>query len=106
MQTCYASDGFDVLTAVIIKSNLFGLVTPCSAVENYQHFGRTCCLHLHCRRISEANIYQFDPKNEGSKFFRNVNEFISDYTPSHFRKLYFSCYKNYDIKDGGNLVML
>jgi hypothetical protein len=37
---------FGVLTAVTMKITVFWDVTPCSLVERYQCFGRTCCFHL------------------------------------------------------------
>jgi hypothetical protein len=51
-------------------------VTPCSLVDGYECLGRTYCTHLLDR----------GPKNEGSRFLRNVYNRISKYTSSYPRK--------------------
>jgi hypothetical protein len=37
--------GFEVLTAVSTKTDVFWVVAPCSLVEVYQRFRGPCCLH-------------------------------------------------------------
>jgi len=37
---------FEAFTAVKIHVDVFWVVTPCSAVLGYQHFGGPSCLHL------------------------------------------------------------
>jgi hypothetical protein len=46
--------GFEVLTAVVMKSSMFWDKTPCSALKVKRRFGGTCRLHLQGRRISQA----------------------------------------------------
>jgi hypothetical protein len=46
--------GFQVLTAVVMKSTMFRNITPCSPLEVNRRFGRTYRLHLQGRRISQA----------------------------------------------------
>jgi hypothetical protein len=46
--------GFEVLTAVVVKSCIFWDVTPCSPLKLNRRFGGTCRLHLQGRRISQA----------------------------------------------------
>jgi hypothetical protein len=46
--------GFEVLTAVVMKSSVFWDITPCSPLKVSRRFGWTCRLHLQGRRISEA----------------------------------------------------
>jgi hypothetical protein len=46
--------GFEVLTAVVMKSKIFWDITPCSPLKFNRHFGGTCRLHLQGRRISQA----------------------------------------------------
>jgi hypothetical protein len=50
--------GFEVLTAVFMKSSTFWDVTPCSLLKVNWCFGRICCLHLQGRKISEAKNQQ------------------------------------------------
>jgi hypothetical protein len=38
--------GFEILTAVVIKCNMFWDITPCSAMSVNRRFGRTYRLHL------------------------------------------------------------
>jgi hypothetical protein len=35
-----------IITGVKIQVEVFWVVTPCSVVVGYQHFGGPCCLHL------------------------------------------------------------
>jgi hypothetical protein len=37
-----------------MKSSIFWEITPCSLMKSNGSFGRTCHLHLHGRRISQA----------------------------------------------------
>jgi hypothetical protein len=46
--------GFEVLTVVVVKSTIFGDITPCSPLKVGLRFGGTYCLHLQGRRISRA----------------------------------------------------
>jgi hypothetical protein len=46
--------GFEVLTAVVMKSYVFWDVPPCSPFKINRRFGGTCRLHLEGRRISQA----------------------------------------------------
>jgi hypothetical protein len=44
------SVGFEVLTAVVIKSTIFWGITPCSPLKVNRRFGGTYRLHLQSRR--------------------------------------------------------
>jgi hypothetical protein len=46
--------GFEVLTAVVMKSTVFWDITPYSSLNVNQRFGGTYCLHLQGQRISWA----------------------------------------------------
>jgi hypothetical protein len=46
--------GFEVLTAVIMKSTIFWDITPCSPLKVNRRFGGTYRLHLQGRKISRA----------------------------------------------------
>jgi hypothetical protein len=46
--------GFEVITAVVIKSSSFWDITPCSPLKVNRHFGGTCRLHLQGGRIRQA----------------------------------------------------
>jgi hypothetical protein len=48
--------GFEVLTAVSTKMDVFWVVTPCCLVEVYRRFRGPCCLH-HQGLMMEANFY-------------------------------------------------
>jgi hypothetical protein len=45
--------GFEVLTAVVMKSSIFWDITPCtcSPLKVNRRFGGTCCLHLQVGKI-------------------------------------------------------
>jgi hypothetical protein len=55
--------GFDVLTAVVMKSSIFWDITQCSPLKDNRRFGSAYCLHLHGRRISQSrNEHEADSK--------------------------------------------
>jgi hypothetical protein len=45
--------GFEVLTAVVMKSSIFWHITSCSSLKVNRHFGGTYYLHLQGQRISQ-----------------------------------------------------
>jgi hypothetical protein len=51
--------GFEVLTAVIMRSSIFWDITPCSPLSVNRRFGGTYRLHLQGRRISRALLAIF-----------------------------------------------
>jgi uncharacterized protein YjiK len=51
--------GFEVLTAVVMKSTIFWDIKPCSPLKVNRFFGGKYRLHLQGRRISEAR-YQHE----------------------------------------------
>jgi hypothetical protein len=46
--------GFEVITAVVMKSTIFCDITPCSPLKVNRRFGGTYRLHLQGKRISRA----------------------------------------------------
>jgi hypothetical protein len=66
--------GFEVLTVVSTKMDVFWVVPLCSLVEVYQHFRGPCCLHHH------------GPDNGGSKDLWNVGKLPPDYMVLQPRK--------------------
>jgi hypothetical protein len=46
---CTIRVGFEVLTAVVIKSTVFWDITPCGQLKVNRNFGRTYGLHLQSR---------------------------------------------------------
>jgi hypothetical protein len=82
--------GFEVLTAVTMKSSIFWYITPCCSVKVNQRFGVTYRFHLQGRRIRQAIDQHelgrkqsmihagfllglhFDPEYEFNMFHRNV----------------------------------
>jgi hypothetical protein len=91
------SVGFQVLTAVVMKSSIFWDITPYSPLKVNRRFGVTGCLHLQGRRINQAinqreadfSVYYllhagfllglfFDPEYEGDIFLLNVGSLSTD----------------------------
>jgi hypothetical protein len=55
--------GFEVLTAVVMKSSIFWDITPYVPFKINRHFGGTCSFHRQGRRISQArNQHEEDSK--------------------------------------------
>jgi hypothetical protein len=52
MKNCHV--GFEVLTAVIMKSTIFWDITPCSSLSVNRRFGGTYRLHLQGQKIRRA----------------------------------------------------
>jgi hypothetical protein len=74
-QTSSVYVGFEVLTAVVMKSTIFWDMTPCSPVNFNRRFGGTNPHHLQGRRISRARNQKVASralKMEAIFFFRNV----------------------------------
>jgi hypothetical protein len=67
--------GFQLLTAVTMKSNIFREVTPYSLVER---FGKTYSFQLQGSRLSQASSLKME------MFLRNIGR-LPDYTASHLR---------------------
>jgi hypothetical protein len=76
--------GFEVLTAVVMKSSIFWDITPCSLLKVNRGFGGTYRHHLQGRRISLARNQRerrwqaelclfFDPEDRGDMFLRNFD---------------------------------
>jgi hypothetical protein len=86
------SVGFEVFTAVVLKSIFFWDMTPCSALSGTRRLGATwgtthrttqrysvylvekrpcnaCCLH----RAGLLHVLLFNPENEGDMFLRNIS---------------------------------
>jgi hypothetical protein len=58
--------GFEVLTAVVMKSPIFWDITPCSPLQLNRRFEGTCRLHLQGRKISQGrNQYEAVSKQFG-----------------------------------------
>jgi hypothetical protein len=58
---------YKVLTAVNMKITLFWNVIPCSLVERYQCFGRTCCFHLQIRRVNHMGKQRYMERRKGNR---------------------------------------
>jgi hypothetical protein len=100
--------GFEVFTAVVMKSIIFWDMTPCSPLSFNRRFGGTSRLHLQGRRnrfsktSKEAGLLAgfaepFSSTEDGDDIFlRNVGWNSTDYTASYPRRwyslyLYFLC---------------
>jgi hypothetical protein len=80
----YLRVGFEVLTAVVMKSSIFWDITPCSPLKVNRSFGGTCRFHLQGRKISLArnqreSRWQADPEDGGYMFLENVGWLSTDY---------------------------
>jgi hypothetical protein len=79
--------GFEVLTAVVVKSSIFRDITPCSPLKVRRSLEGTCRLHLQGGRISQGRkqnsachllhaaslpVIFVDPVDGGDMFLRNV----------------------------------
>jgi hypothetical protein len=72
--------GFEVFTALVMKSIIFWDMTQCSQLSFNRRFGGTYRLHLQGRRNrfskpankQVASFCFFDPEDRGDVFFRNV----------------------------------
>jgi hypothetical protein len=56
IQTNKEHVGFEVLTAVVIKSSVFWDMTQCSPLKVDRRFRGTCPLHRQCWRVSQREI--------------------------------------------------
>jgi hypothetical protein len=54
IRCCVVCVGFEVLTAVVMKSSNFWDITPCSPLKVNRRFGGTCLLHVQGQRIRQA----------------------------------------------------
>jgi dolichol kinase len=98
-RSCPYFVGFEVLTAVVMKSAIFWDITPCSPLKVNRRFGGTCLLHLQGRRISRARneresralfatcfhigfllAYYLDPNVVVYMYFLTVGWLSTDYT--------------------------
>jgi hypothetical protein len=70
---CGITLGFEVLTAVIMKSSIFGDITPCSPLKVYRCFRGTLQAELAtCFHAGFLLGLFFDPEDGGNMFLRNV----------------------------------
>jgi hypothetical protein len=90
--------GFEVFTAVVLKSIFFWDMTPCTPLSGTRRFGGTYPLHLQGRRIVQqshllarcfAQLF-YDPEDGGDTFLRNVGYHSTQYTASYPRRRYSS----------------
>jgi hypothetical protein len=88
-------EGFEVLTAAVMKSCIFGNVTPCSQFKAKRYFGGIYRLHLPDTRENQAGNNQsfnlclfracfllgwlLKTRVEGDMFIRNVGWLSTDY---------------------------
>jgi hypothetical protein len=64
--------GFQVLTAVVMKSTIFWHITPCSTLKVSRRFGGTSTLLATCFHASFLLGSFLDPEYGGDMFLRNV----------------------------------
>jgi hypothetical protein len=71
--------GFEVFTAVVLKSSFFWDMTPCSALSGTRRFGATYRLHLQCLIIVQQSSEQ--PRTHHRTTRRHIPE--EDTLPSN-----------------------
>jgi hypothetical protein len=87
----FLSVGFEVFTAVVMKSIIFWDMTPCSPSSSNRRFGGTYRLHLAtCLLAGFCWTYFFDPEDGGDMFLRNVGWNSTDHTASYPSRRYSS----------------
>jgi hypothetical protein len=64
--------GFEVLTAVVIKSYIFWDITPCSLLKINRRFGRTYALLATCFHAGFLLGLFFGREDGGDMFLRNI----------------------------------
>jgi hypothetical protein len=64
--------GFEVLTAVVMKSSIFWDITSCSPLKVNRCFGESCSLHLQGRGMSRARNQRETRWQASDMFLRNV----------------------------------
>jgi hypothetical protein len=83
--------GFEVSTAVVMKSIIFWDMTPCSPFSCNRRFGGTFRLHLQGLRADWFLLKYFsDSEDGGDMFLRNVGCNSTDYMASYPRRWYSS----------------
>jgi hypothetical protein len=92
--------GFEVFTAVVMKSIIFWDMTPCSPFSCTRRFGGTYRLHLQGRRIVQQTSEQAGGKQD--TFLQNVGCNSTDYKASYPRRWYSSHSRNVLIFETGS----
>jgi hypothetical protein len=67
--------GFEVPTAVVIKSTIFWYIPPCSPLKVSRHFGGTVILISTLFHAGFLRGFFCDPEDGENMFFRNVIDF-------------------------------
>jgi hypothetical protein len=70
--------GFEVLTAMVMKSNIVWDITSCSPLKFNRSFGGTYRLHLHGRRISRARNQRESRWQTSVDFWRTTRCYIPE----------------------------
>jgi hypothetical protein len=76
--------GFEVFTAVVMKSTIFWDITPCNPLEVNPRFGETYRLHLQGRRVRQARNqseirWPTEPEDGRGIFLRNAGRLSTNY---------------------------
>jgi hypothetical protein len=95
IRTFFNGVKYKILTAATTRSTISWQLTPCSMARNFTDVSEEYCLDRQSPRVSGVSKLQmkslpffligllFYPENEGSKFLRNADASVSDYTALH-----------------------
>jgi hypothetical protein len=86
--TVYDCLGFEILTAITMKSTVFWAAESGSLVKVHRRFGGTYHPNLQGRSKKSEIFY---PEDGSDRFLRNVGWLLSDCTLLEPRRSYFSC---------------
>jgi hypothetical protein len=90
--------GFEVLIAAVMKSSVFGDITPFSPLKVNRLSGGACCLHPQCRKINQESSMMwvastgfllglsFDLEDGGNVLLRKVGSLSTDYMALYPRR--------------------
>jgi hypothetical protein len=75
----------EVLTAVLLKIQVFRHVTLCCWASSCQHFKQSQCLHLQCPAAQGQRL--LDAEDKGTAILQIIRNYLPNNGASHHRRL-------------------